>query len=193
MSKKSFIIAYIVLFVIVAVLFSLYINFAFAQIQSTVGNSVEISRNVWNHQKDSMAGDNLSTGIAASGVMGFDGAAYDRIRGDSTYGLDVDVTRMPTGGGTAFYAIKRDNIAAVSVNLAFGFTASMVVVEVPSTNTDNLVIDWIGGTAAAPAANTAGDDIMEPGRTIVFDNYHVASISVIAAGGTQTVYVRAYQ
>lgn len=166
---------------------------AYAQIQSTVGNSVEITRNVWNHQKDSMAGDNLSTGIAASGVMGFDGAAYDRIRGDSTYGLDVDITRMPTGGGTAFYAIKRDNIAAVSVNLAFGFTAAMVVVEVPSSNTDNLVIDWLGGTAAAPVANTAGDDIVEPGRTIVFDNYHVASISVIAAGGTQTVYVRAYQ
>lgn len=165
---------------------------AMAQVQSVVGNSVEISRNTWNHQKDSMAGDNLSTGIAASGVMGFDGTAYDRIRGDSANGLDVDVTRMPAAGGTNFYAIKRDNIAAASVNLPFGFTSNTVIIETPGSNTDNIIIDWAGGTAAAPAANTAGDDIIEPGRTVILDWFKGTSISVIAASGTQTVYVRAF-
>lgn len=187
MHRKLFSVAFILLIC----LFIIQIP-AMAQVQSVVGTSVEQSRNVWNHQKDAAAGDNLTTGVSASGVYGYDGAGFDRIRGDATYGLDVDVTRMPAGGGNNFYAIKRDNIAAASVNLPFGFTSNTVIIETPGSNTDNIIVDWGGGTAAAPAANTAGDDIIEPGRTVIIDWFHGTSISVIAAGGTQTVYIRAF-
>ena len=121
--------------------------------------------------------------------------------GDSTTGFPVDVKSInmdPNGTGacgSAFYAIKRVNIDPnTSVNLAFGFTSEKVVVETAAGNTQNLVVDWLGGTAVAPSANTAGDDVIEPGRIITFDDYHVTSISVISAGtGSQTVTVRAHK
>jgi len=120
-------------------------------------------------------------------LMGYNGATWDMVR---ITGGALNTTASTSGIG--FYAIKRDNIAAASVNLAFGFTSKKVVIECPGSNTDEIVIDWIGGAAAVPAANTAGDDRVAPGRTIILDDYAVTSISVIAASGTQTVYVRAF-
>lgn len=46
--------------------------------------------------RDASGGDNLQNGLPSTAVYGFDGLSWDRIRGDSTFGLDVDVTRMPT-------------------------------------------------------------------------------------------------
>lgn len=119
---------------------------------------------------------------------------WDYARGDSTYGLDVDITRMPASGGNNFYAIKRDNITnGASVNIPFGFTSNTVIVETPGSNTTDIVIDWAGATAVAPAANTAGDDIIPPGRTVVLDWFNGTSVSVIATtAAAQTVYIRAF-
>jgi len=121
-------------------------------------------------------------------------------RGTSANPLRID----PTGttaqpiikdtSGSNFYAVKRTDIdSATSVNLAFGFTSKKVVLETPVANTDEVCIDWTGGTAVCPAANTAGDDRIPAGRSIVLDDYAVTSISVISASGTQTVYVRAFK
>lgn len=103
----------------------------------------------------------------------------------------VGIGAVPT---TSFYAIKRTNITnAASVNLAFGFMSKKVIVETDIANTADVVVDWLGGTAVAPAANTAGDDRIAPGRIVVFDTYSVTSISVIGdAVASQTVSVRAY-
>lgn len=101
-------------------------------------------------------------------------------------------TVNPTPSGTIFYSIKRVDIGAVSVNLAFGFTSKKIIVEVSSDNTDEICIDWIGGTAVCPSANTAGDDRLSPGFSIVLDDYAATSVSIISASGTQTVYVRAF-
>lgn len=193
--KKKFYFAISLIFILIVSLLIFYpTQIALSQgVNTTTGIAVsEDGRTQWNFTKDCFYGDNMTYGVMASGVCAFDGTNYDRIRGDTTNGLDVDVTRMPASGGTNFYAIKRANIAGTSVNLAFGFTSSTVIVEVPGSNTDNIIVDWAGGTAVAPAANTAGDDILEPGRTVVLDYFYGTSISVIAASGTQTVYVRAF-
>ena len=158
-----------------------------SQIQQVAGLAVAQSSIQWNNVKDAAVGDNITNGLLASGGYVFDGTNWDRVRGT---GGAINVSTDTAG--TAFYAIKRDNIAAVSVNLAFGFTSKKVVIECPGSNTDEVVIDWIGGAAVVPAANTAGDDRVAPGRTIIFDNYAVTSISVIAVSGTQSVYVRAF-
>lgn len=92
-----------------------------------------------------------------------------------------------------FYAIKRDNITTSSVNLSFGFKARKIVVETKADNSAELCVDWIGGTAACPSANTAGDDRIAPGGTVILDDFYADSISVIAASGTLTVYVRAFR
>ncbi len=125
---------------------------------------------------------------------GFNGTTWDRLRSDTTNGLQVNVKAVPTAG-TAFYSIKRTNIDnSASVNLAFGFTSKKVQIETAPANTQEIIVDWIGGTAVAPAANTAGDDRIAAGRIITLDTYGVASISLIGVDNTsQTVYVRAWQ
>lgn len=170
-----------------------------AAITQISGLAVAQSSTKWNNVADSAIGDAQASGILASGLYGFNGVNFDRIRGDTANGLDVDVTRVtgtvtvsPLSSGTAFYAIKRADIAAVSANLAFGFTSKKVAIETDPSNTDEVCIDWIGGAAVCPAANTAGDSRLAAGRTIILDEYAVTSISVIASSGTQTVYVRAW-
>lgn len=227
-----------------------------AAIQQIAGLAVAQSSTKWNNIKDAIVGDSLTNGLPATALYEFDGTNWDRVRGDSTYGLDVDVTRIPAivgaktpadayanltdalgtwsllglwngttwdrakkaqqtmansmavviasdqsainvtattpVSGTAFYAVKRADIAAVSVNFVFGFTSKKVVIETAATNTDEVCIDWIGGTAVCPAANTAGDDRVAAGRSITLDDYAVTSISVISSSGTQTISVRAF-
>jgi hypothetical protein len=158
-----------------------------------IGNYVyDADGTTWRRLRDVGVDGIASNGLGAFVPYMWNGATYDRATGDATNGLKVQGTVSPPLSGTAFYAIKRDNIAGVSVNLAFGFTSKKIVVETPSTNTDEICIDWIGGTAVCPAANTAGDDRIAAGRSIILDDYAGTSISVIAASGTQTVYVRAY-
>jgi len=95
--------------------------------------------------------------------------------------------------GSQFYAVKRANITTASVNIAFGFPSKKISIETPTGNTDEVCIDWGGGTAVCPAANTAGDDRMAAGRITILDDFVGTSISVIAASGTQTVYIRAWR
>ncbi len=143
----------------------------------------------WNNVRDGAAGDNLSRGVLATAIYGFDGTNFDRIPGDATNGLTVNFGTS----GTAFFAIKDTAITTVSQNQAFGFTSRRVVVEMPGTNTQDVCIDWLGDTAVCPSADTAGDDRMAPGTSLVLDDYAVTSLSFIADSGTQTIFVRAYQ
>lgn len=93
----------------------------------------------------------------------------------------------------SFFAVKRTNITTSSVNLSFGFDARKIVVEAAPDNADELCVDWAGGTAVCPAANTAGDDRLRAGTSFTLDDYKAGSVSVIAASGTLTVYVRAFR
>ncbi len=168
-----------------------------SQIMEISGPAVAQSPIRWNNIKDAAVGDDQTIGIAVVSPYLYDGTNFDPARGDTTNGMWVNVKSsvIPTGvlSGTAFYAIKRDNITnPASVNLAFGFTSKKVVIETDPANTDEVVVDWLGGTAVAPAANTAGDDRIKAGRIVTFDDYAVTSISVIAASGTQTIYIRAF-
>ena len=90
------------------------------------------------------------------------------------------------------YFIKRTNITTASVNLAFGFTSKTIMIETGQSNDAEIAIDYLGGTAVAPAANTAGNDLVDAGRIITLD-VATTSISVIAVSGTQTIYVRAWR
>lgn len=67
---------------------------AYPAISSIAGLAVAQSANMWNNVKDAAAGDSLSVGLLATGTMMYNGVSFDRVRGDTTYGLDVDVTRI---------------------------------------------------------------------------------------------------
>lgn len=210
---------------------------AYPAISSIAGLAVAQTATLWNNVKDAAAGDGLSSGILAQQTYVYNGVSFDRVRGDTTYGMDVDVTRISgvitpadayanpttanqmwsllgifngttwdrargsiTNGllvekktvGTSFYAIDRANITTASVNLAFGFTSRKVKVIASPNNTADICIDWLGGTAVCPAANTAGDDRLKAGTTLIIDDYAVTSLAVIADTGTQEVQVAAW-
>jgi hypothetical protein len=161
----------------------------------SVGVTLQQSKTIWNNLKDSSAGDNLSNGVAPSTLYCYDSAGgnFDKMPADTTNGIWVNVTKVVPRGGTSAYAIKYTSIGVGgSVNFAFGFTSKILILEAPATNTDNVCIDWLGGTAVVPNTNTAGDDLIPPGTVITLDDYSVTSISAIAVSGVQTLYVRAF-
>lgn len=76
-------------------------------ISQLVGLSVAQSATLWNNVKDAAAGDALSSGILAQQIYAFNGLTFDRMRGDTTNGLDVDVTRL--SGNVSVIGTATDN------------------------------------------------------------------------------------
>lgn len=69
----------------------------YTAISQTSGLAVAQSNTQWNNVIDASRGDGQSSGILSQALYMFNGLTFDRARGDSTNGLDVDVTRMPGG------------------------------------------------------------------------------------------------
>lgn len=69
-------------------------------ISENAGLAVAQTSTIWNNVRDASAGDSLSSGVMATSPYVFNGLTFDRLRGDTTNGLDVDVTRMPGGAFT---------------------------------------------------------------------------------------------
>ncbi len=161
-----------------------------AAVTQIAGLAAAGPNNAWYNVKD--AGrwtDPQTNGFLSQVNWLYTGTNFVRQQGTSTGRAFI----VPEYAGTGFATVKRTDIAAASVNLSFGFTSKKVALEFPLTNTDEVCVDWTGGTAVCPAANTAGDDRFAPGDSILLDEYAVTSVSVIAASGTQTVYIRAWQ
>lgn len=192
-------IKYTYILLIVAITLLIVSGNAKSAIQGITGIAVKTTATLWTDIQDASNGDALTNGVMVNNPYLWNGASFDRARGTTANGMAVDVTRV-TGtvtvsqatSGTAYYAVKLTNIAAASVNIPFGFTSKKVVIETYAGNTDEICLSYTGGTAVCPAANTAGNDRILGGRSITLDNFAVTSISVIAASGTQTIYVRAY-
>lgn len=157
-------------------------------IQEVAGLAVAQSSTKWNSLKDIAVGDANTNGVGLFAPCLWNGTSCDRQRGTIAGGALVSQATS----GTAFYSIVRDNITTSSVNLAFGFTSKKVAIQASINNTDEICLDWLGGTAVCPAANTAGDARLIPGQTMILDDYAQTSISVIAGSGTQRVNVTAW-
>lgn len=163
----------------------------YSAVTQVAGLAVAGTGSSWTNMKDAAKfTDPQTSGLGSFALWLYTGTGsnFERAQGSGTNGLLIQQKSV----GASFYSIKRDNIAAASVNLAFGFTSRKVAVEFPLTNTDEVCIDWAGGTAVCPAANTAGDDRFAPGSSIIIDDFAQTSLSFISASGTQTVYVRAW-
>lgn len=163
---------------------------SYAAVTQISGLAVAGPGNAWINVKDAgQFADPQTRGILSMNTWLFTGTNFVKQRGSAAGAASVQLDPS----GNAFFAVKRDNITTSSVNLAFGFTSKKVSIEFPFTNTDEICIDWVGGTAVCPSANSSGDDRFSPGDTIILDEYAVTSLSIIAASGTQTVYIRAWE
>lgn len=63
-------------------------------VSQIAGLAVAQSSTNWNSVIDASRGDSQQNGILGTGLYMFNGLTFDRARGDTTNGLDVDVTRM---------------------------------------------------------------------------------------------------
>jgi hypothetical protein len=63
-------------------------------ISSLVGLAVAQSATLWNNVIDAAKGDSQGSGILGMSPYLYNGVSFDRVRGDITNGMDVDVTRM---------------------------------------------------------------------------------------------------
>jgi hypothetical protein len=137
--------------------------------------------------------------LTATDYVDLRNALAQTARPVAVYLTGQDGTPVAGGGGggnalaTGFYAVERSNITTSSVNLAFGITSRKVKLIASASNTADLCVDYAGGTAACPAANTAGHDRLKPGTSLVLDDFQTTSISIIAASGTQSLQVTAWQ
>lgn len=85
----------------IAVLLTLGMTtFGKTAISDVAGLAVAQTTSLWNNVRDAAVGDNISNGVLATSLYMYNGTAFDRARGDTTNGLDVDVTRMPGGAQT---------------------------------------------------------------------------------------------
>jgi hypothetical protein len=108
-----------------AVLLTLGITtFGKTAISDVAGLAVAQTTSLWNNVRDAAVGDNISNGILATSLYMYNGTAFDRARGDTTNGLDVDVTRMPGGAQTPADAFANPSTfqGSWSLNGAFNGT-----------------------------------------------------------------------
>jgi hypothetical protein len=122
-----------------------------AAITQISGLAVAQSSTKWNNVKDSSVGDNQTSGIMLVNPTVYDGTNFDRIRGDTTNGIDVDVTRVSgnitvIGANTPAddYTNPTDAINSFSLNAEFDGT------------TYDRVYHSFSQTATSVSANGAG-------------------------------------
>lgn len=102
-------------------------------IQSVAGLAVAQSSTLWNSLRDAAVGDNQTNGLGAFVLYGYDGATFDRIRGNAVDGLDVRITSASTLTVTGTAANNADSIAPTATgnvptaSYCFGFNGATTV------------------------------------------------------------------
>lgn len=106
------------------------------------GLAVAQSNSRWNKVRDGAAGDALSFGVLASAIYAYNGISFDRMRGTTANGLDVDVTRID-GGDTPSDAFTNPTDALPAWSLLGGFDGT----------------DWERIRSIAPGDGTANPSV----------------------------------
>lgn len=106
---------------------------------------------------------------------------------------NVPFTKPPDGYvGNQYYAIKLTNVGTSTINVPFILMAKKIALSTPLTNTDDVCVAYNAGIAVCPQVNTPGNDRIGAGNAVVLDQFWSNQVSVVAASGTQTIYIRAW-
>ena len=144
-----------------------------SQIQRIVGLAVAQTRTQWNNLTDAAAGDNQTSGIMASGLYTYDGTNFDRVRGDITNGIDVDVTRT-TGTSTVAGAITPADAFTTPTDAVSTFALGGMyngttwdMIRGTTANGVDVDVTRIGGTTTIDGGATPADDFADPSDAVV--------------------------
>ena len=99
-------------------------------------------------------GDAITKGLMATGIMSYNGTNWDKVRGDTTNGIDVDVTRITgtvtmTGAITPADAFANPTTAVNGNSLLSGFNGTTWDrIRSEGTNADGDAVLTLGALAA---------------------------------------------
>lgn len=155
-------------------------------VSELAGIAVAQSAAVWTSVKDATIGDNITSGILATGLMLYDGTNFDRARGTIANGLAVDVTRI-IGNITPSdtFANPTTAITIWSLNAWWDSNASLwkrwqgTVAPTQAGTTFNQVTN--------SAANTAQNIVIAAVAGQYVHLYHVSAVCSI--GGTASLNI----
>ncbi len=168
---------------------------AYPAIQSIVGLSVASTSTTWNNLKDVAVGDNQTNGLAATGIYVFDGTNWDGVRGDTTNGFDVDVTRLPfsTQSTTGVNANGAGSTITMSTNPMTKYT--MIINRTAgTTNTVEVDLECSIDNTAFIQISTITDLTNEPVLSAVADvpcAYLRYNVVTIGSGNTVAIDILA--
>lgn len=150
--------------------------------QDTSGNGITSGTN---------AADNVAT--SQRGLDGrafnyiYDGTNWDRVRGDTTNGVDVDVTRsaLPSGATTS-----ANQTSAITQLTNIASSANSIDGNIATCDTDNVTVLKTAITASSPATQTIGTTSQSlvganaSRKGLIITNTHASNVLSLAFGTT---------
>lgn len=127
-----------------------------------------------------------NTLFTSTGLFGYNGVTWDRLRGDMTYGLDVDVTRTApnstTGSAPTAASVGIASAAAVAAN------ANRKGLVLVNTSANSISIAF----GANAAILNSGITLNPTGGTFVMDTFtfSTAAINAIAGGAASNLAIQ---
>ncbi len=121
---------------------------SYGAIRSINGLAVAQTGTLWNNLKDAAFGDDATKGIMVVSPYLFDGTNFDRARGDTANGIDVDVTRLNDGGNIISVDDGAGSLTVDGTITSIGNTTPSDTFTNPTTSipTFSLNAGWNGAT-----------------------------------------------
>ena len=155
-----------------------------SQIQSVAGLAVAQSSTRWANVKDAgtLTTDANTGGLLSTGLLLYNGTAWDRVRGDTTNGMWVNVKT----GNLLTTASMSSAFTNGQVAIA---TSAATLVKALNLSRRSIMIYNIGGSDAyvgTAAVTTLTGFLMKSSNGMVLDK-NTAAIYAIASGATTTI------
>ena len=125
-------------------------------VSELAGLAVAQTATQWNNVRDAAVGDNLSNGILAMSLYMFNGSTFDRARGDTANGIDVDVTRI-SGNVTVIGNQTPADAFANPTNAVNAHSLSSVFNGTTWDRVREATADNLAATGVSTAGNVAFD------------------------------------
>ncbi len=158
-----------------------------SQVSSISGLAVAQSPLQWNNLKDAAAGDALTNGVGCFNPYLYNGTSFDRVRGDTTYGMWVNIKAIPSVG---VYTTTSSTIATNQVTV--DTTAGGIVIKASNASRKSIIIRNQGlvDMYIGPTGVTSSNGLLiKAGESITLDRNTAAIYGITAATSTTAGYL----
>lgn len=177
------------LFINALLIIILFVEPIRSQITQISGLAVAQSPIQWNNVKDAAVGDAQTSGLMGTGSYLYDpvGATWNRMRGDSTNGLWVNVKTSSLSG---VYTTTSTTIVTNQVTV--DTTVGGVVIKALNTSRKSIIIRNQGATdmyVGPSGVTTANGILVKANEVLTLDRNTAAIYGIVGAGSTTAGYL----